>query len=149
MYHLLLTCTFAVALWDFISSLYGISLDTSEYSVASFFAKLCRCLSVLKLDLCWFRHRLISGFSIIWFARNKCLFQGVWIPLHQALSSVGQAIREANTLHTGFMHNTVDELLVCFGSFVLVCFIAGLNLIVLNLLWGTDLGSSNYITVKP
>lgn len=59
---------------------------------------------------------IIAGFNGIWFAQNSSLHGHNMVPISSMFSFNYQSIQEANSLQTGQMHNTVQNLCIIHRS---------------------------------
>ncbi|KAK3222119.1 hypothetical protein Dsin_009144 [Dipteronia sinensis] len=107
--HLFLDCPFVRALWDAISSTFGHRLKL-DGTCLDLWQEEMRVVFSTKLKALW-RVSIITIFWVVWFLRNQVTFEGGKVVFTDALSLNWRSVREADSLQSGTMKNSVDELL--------------------------------------
>ncbi|KAK2649696.1 hypothetical protein Ddye_017185 [Dipteronia dyeriana] len=106
--HTFLDCPCVRGLWDVVSSTFGhkIKLDGTCLDL---WQEAMRVVFSTQLKTLW-QVSIITVFWVVWFFRNQATFEGGKIVFVDALSLLWRSVREANSLQSGTMKNSVDEL---------------------------------------
>ncbi|KAK2657980.1 hypothetical protein Ddye_011032 [Dipteronia dyeriana] len=106
--RLFLDCPFLRGLWDVVSSTFGhkLKLDGTCFDL---WQEVMRFVFSTELKTLW-QVSIITVFWVVWFFRNQSTFEGGKIIFVDALSLLWRSVREADSLQSGTMKNSVDEL---------------------------------------
>ncbi|KAK3229339.1 hypothetical protein Dsin_001220 [Dipteronia sinensis] len=106
--HLFLDCPFVRGLWDAVSSTFGHKLKL-DGTYLDLWQDAMRVVYSTQLKALW-RVSIITVFWVVWFLRNQVTFEGDKPVFADALSLIWRSVREADSLQSGIMKNSVDEL---------------------------------------
>ncbi|KAK2654916.1 hypothetical protein Ddye_007968 [Dipteronia dyeriana] len=106
--HLFLDCPFVRGLGDVVSSTFGHKLKL-DGTCLDLWQEAMRVVFSTQLKTLW-RVSIITVFWVVWFFLNQSTFEGGKIVFVDALSLLWRSVREADSLQSGTMKNSVDEL---------------------------------------
>ncbi|KAK0575059.1 hypothetical protein LWI29_033415 [Acer saccharum] len=106
--HLFLDCFFVRGLWDAVSSTFGHKLKL-DGTCLDLWQEAMRVVFSTQMQALW-RVSIITVFWVVWFLRNQATFEGGKPVFADALSMIWRSVREADSLQSGTMKNSVAEL---------------------------------------
>ncbi|WCJ39165.1 DNAse I-like superfamily protein [Euphorbia peplus] len=106
--HMFVHCTFSQEIWRSISSLFGRNIDSSRSLSGLIIAAESHRFSS-QIQHLWFS-AVVNAIWVIWFTRNKCIFEEERPNISMALRRLWAFIREADSLNKGATWNSIIEL---------------------------------------
>ncbi|KAK0572334.1 hypothetical protein LWI29_030054 [Acer saccharum] len=106
--HLFLDCFFVRGLWDAVSFTFGHKLKL-DGTCLDLWQEAMRVVFSTQMQALW-RVSIITVFWVVWFLRNQATFEGGKPVFADALSMIWRSVREADSLQSGTMKNSVAEL---------------------------------------
>ncbi|KAK0599983.1 hypothetical protein LWI29_010426 [Acer saccharum] len=103
--HLFLNCFFVRGLWDAVSSTFGHKLKL-DGTCLDLWQEAMRVVFSTQMQALW-RVSIITVFWVVWFLRNQATFEGGKPVFTDALSMIWRSVREADSLQSGTMKNSV------------------------------------------
>ena len=99
--HTFSSCSYAVAVWTALASLFEVSLNFSSGFSALFHMAWSLKFSS-QLRVLW-RAGVLEAIHSIWYARNRAVFHDNFIPIYIAIRKMCKAIQEASLFKVGYV----------------------------------------------
>lgn len=104
-----LDCPYANALLNFVSLLFSMNIMVAGSPMDMLLAAMDK--SLISQVFCLWNAAIVAVFNTIWYVCNHCLHSDSLVSISRAFI-IGKAIQETNFLHTGYIQNTVSDLMI-------------------------------------